>query len=80
MRIRQYLWLLSLKYLAPKGYFVGTAYKPIVDVKLFNRAIDVVAAAKDLCFELQQDTYEDLPLPDELNDLEAAIFKFETEG
>lgn len=74
------MWLLSLKHLAPKGYFVGTSYKPIVDVKLFNRAIDVVAAAKDLCFELSQDTYNDLPLPDELTELEAAIFKFETEG
>ena len=68
------MWDLLRNFFVRKTYIV---YPQVMDLKSYERALNVVAAAKDLVFELNRDTYHDIPLPDELEFLMATIEEFE---
>lgn len=57
-----------------------TIMPELIDQKIYHNALLVVAAAKDLVWELESETYYDVPLPDELNDLKDQIDRFETKS
>ncbi|MCA2654533.1 hypothetical protein [Microcystis sp. M061S2] len=52
----------------------------LIDQKIYHAALLVVAAAKDLVWELESETYYDIPLPDELDTLKDSIDRFETKS